>query len=92
MSVSRIVAGALFDFMGRLTMLEEPITLSGHHEPHQLLEIFKAWADERGLDTNEADVEDWQASLTNTLLLDTTNARMRPMPSSAVGPTVDLDA
>lgn len=57
--VKNIVAGALYDFMGRLMTGEEELTLSGHHEPHRLLEIFAAWAAERGLDIHDADVQHW---------------------------------
>jgi hypothetical protein len=55
-----LIAGALFDFMGRLTTLEDPITLSSKHEPHRLLEVFTEWAAERRLNTHNADVQRWQ--------------------------------
>lgn len=54
-----LIAGALYDFMGRLTTGEEEITLSGHHEPHRLLAIFEAWAAERRLNVANADVQHW---------------------------------
>jgi hypothetical protein len=54
-----LIAGALFDFMGRLTTLDEPLTLSGKHEPHRLLDVFGEWASERRLNTHDADVRRW---------------------------------
>ena len=56
----QLIAGALYDFMGRLTSQPDEITLSSHHEPHRLLEIFSEWAAERRLNVEDADVQHWQ--------------------------------
>lgn len=56
------IAGAIFDFMGYLTTRYTPIVSSRYHEPHDLLDAYCAWADERGLkpdDDYDADVNDW---------------------------------
>jgi hypothetical protein len=55
----QLIAGALFDFLGRLTSGDEEITLSGHHEPHRALDILKEWAAERRLNLEGADVLHW---------------------------------
>jgi hypothetical protein len=55
------IAGALFDFMGRLTTLDEPVTLSGRHDAGVIIPIAEAWAGERGLSLDEADVSGWNA-------------------------------
>lgn len=60
---SAVVVGALYDFMGRLTTLDRPVTVSRHHEVYGVLDAFEAWARERGLDVSQADVEHWQERL-----------------------------
>lgn len=60
---SAVVVGALYDFMGRLTTLDEPITVSRNHTVYALLEAFAAWGNERGLDMDKADVEHWHDRL-----------------------------
>lgn len=61
---SAVVAGALYDFMGRLTTLDEPITISREHTVYAILDAFKAWAADRGLNVEVADVSHWQKRLT----------------------------
>lgn len=56
---SAVVAGALYDFMGRLTTQDTPLILSSHHSVYDLMEAFTAWAKERGLDVDNADVLGW---------------------------------
>jgi hypothetical protein len=59
----QIISGALFDFMGFLTSRPEEITLSSHHEPHDLLKAFAEWAEERNLNTEHALVQDWRGAI-----------------------------
>jgi len=54
-----IIAGALFDFMGRLTTLPKTIKTGDVHTPHDLLDVFTVWAKERGLSIEKAMVQDW---------------------------------
>lgn len=61
-----VVVGALYDFMGRLTTLDEPITVSRSHEVYGVMEAFQAWARDRGLDINVADVEHWHERVAAT--------------------------
>src|SRR5678816_1138667 len=63
MSIHELIAGALYDFMGRLTAVDAPITLSRHHTPDRLLDVFKEWATDRGRNTEEADVQGWRFHL-----------------------------
>lgn len=64
-NVRAIVAGALFDFLGYLTTLDVPVTMSGAHDAARPLEIMDAWAKTRGLTLNTMDVyvQDWQTRL-----------------------------
>lgn len=62
---SAVVVGAFYDFLGRLTTLDEPITVSRSHEVYAILDAFTAWAKDRGLDIDKADVEHWQRRLTD---------------------------
>ena len=54
------VAGALFDFLGDLTSGDE-LTVGGSHECTPALDRLKVWADRRGLDIEDADVQNWSA-------------------------------
>lgn len=60
---SAVVVGALYDFMGRLTTLDEPITVSRSHTVYGVMDAFQAWATDRGLDINVADIQHWQERL-----------------------------
>jgi hypothetical protein len=55
----KVVSGALFDFMGRLTTLDEPIAVGGSEECSPILDVAEEWAEERGLDLGGADVTNW---------------------------------
>jgi hypothetical protein len=65
-SEAAVVAGALYDFMGYLTTGDRELVLSGHHEPYALMERFQEWAERRGLDIKDADVDDWHERLSGT--------------------------
>jgi hypothetical protein len=54
-----MIAGALFDFVGYLTTLDEPVTFSGKHDATAALDLLGEWASQRGLDLDEADVKGW---------------------------------
>lgn len=62
--IQRIVAGAIFDFAGFLTTLQEPITL-GHREETcaRTVKLIEEWAASRGLKLDNADVGGWQREL-----------------------------
>lgn len=64
---SAVVAGALYDFMGCLTTRDDPITLSRNHTVYDLMDAFTAWANERGLNVDAADVERWSERLNGDL-------------------------
>lgn len=63
MQIHEIVAGALFDFAGRLTTLPTPLTVWTGAEAPLLLSVLGEWAADRGLDLDQADVAGWQKSL-----------------------------
>jgi hypothetical protein len=58
--VKDIVAGALFDFVGFLTTLQEPVTLSARDDTSRPLRLLQEFAASRGLDLSDANVMDWQ--------------------------------
>lgn len=58
-----IISGALYDFMGFLTSRPQEVTLSDHHTPHDLLDAFREWAEERNLNIENALVLDWRESI-----------------------------
>jgi hypothetical protein len=65
-----IVRGALFDFMGKLTSLEEPLTLGRDHTVYRLMDIFTEWEKERGMTPwGSADVQGWQDRLEDDRML-----------------------
>lgn len=57
-----LIAGALYDFLGCLTTLHEPITLSENHAPHRALEVLTEWAKGRELKLDNADVKHWDTA------------------------------
>lgn len=58
-----MIAGALFDFLGYLTTRPEPLTLGSEHEAPPAVDALQAWASERGLSLEHADVHRWQQRL-----------------------------
>lgn len=59
-----VVQGALFDFMGYLTTLPEPITLSHTHPVGELLKHYDTWSEKRGITGEDpADVLGWPGRL-----------------------------
>ena len=60
MDVDKIVAGALYDIMGRLTTSKEPLIFSENHQAYPAVEFLTEFAHDRGLNMEGADVEGWQ--------------------------------
>ncbi|OZI74548.1 hypothetical protein [Bordetella genomosp. 12] len=54
-----VIAGALFDFMGFLTTLDQPVTLGASKEATIAVKLLEQWAEKRGLHLSEADVKGW---------------------------------
>ena len=57
----RVVAGALFDFMGWLTSRRERLVLSSTDDAAPAADAIKDFAEMRGLSLNDAKVQDWNA-------------------------------
>ena len=59
-----VIAGALFDFCGYLTTMpkDQAITVSGSHEASSIVEALKAWAANRSLHLDDADVSGWRVA------------------------------
>ena len=54
-----IIAGAIYDFMGHLTTLPKTIKAGGSETPYDVMDAFKIWAHDRGLNIEKAMVQDW---------------------------------
>jgi len=54
-----VIAGALFDLMGFLTTLDEPVALGSTEEAAIAVELLQRWAAKRGLNLDDADVKGW---------------------------------
>lgn len=61
--LQEIIAGALFDFCGHLTIQEVPLILSITHEATPLLRQLEKWSSSRGLPLEPADVHSWHKDL-----------------------------
>lgn len=59
-----VIAGALFDLMGFLTTLDEPVALGSTEEAAIAVELLQFWAAKRGLNLDGADVKGWKERLT----------------------------
>jgi len=53
------IAGALYDFMGYLTTRDSDIVVGKHAVVYPIMDAFKDWAYDRGLDIDHADVRNW---------------------------------
>ena len=62
-AIERIIAGALFDFMGMLTSQPEKTRFSDCDEAGPAVEQIKKFAKKRGLSLDEADVMGWSKAL-----------------------------
>lgn len=60
---ARVVAGALFDLMGHLTTMKEPVTFSSAHHAGPAVEILREFAKKRGLSLDDPDIQNWSAAL-----------------------------
>ena len=58
----RVVAGALFDFMGWLTSRRERLVLSSTDDAAPAADAIKDFAEMRGLSLDDAKVQDWNTA------------------------------
>ena len=57
-----MIAGALFDFAGYLTTMEQSITVGAKHDTMPVIDALQDWAEKRGNTRawlDHADVRDW---------------------------------
>lgn len=66
----RLIAGALFDFLGYLTTREGCLTLGSAHDATPALDMLKEWAKGRGLSLDDADVQNWQKQAITIKVID----------------------
>lgn len=57
----KVIAGALFDFLGFLTTRDKPTAFGATRNASPAVELLKEWADKRGLDLEDADVENFHS-------------------------------
>jgi len=62
-ALARIIAGALVDFMGKLTSQPEVCTFSSAHDASPAVDQLQQFAKLRGLFLDEANVKNWTAAL-----------------------------
>lgn len=70
-----VIAGALFDLMGFLTTLDEPVALGSTEEAAIAVELLQCWAAKRGLNLDGADVKGWKDRLTGPAAGDALDAK-----------------
>jgi hypothetical protein len=58
-----IISGALFDYSGYLTTLEDPISLGARQEASPAVTHLERWANRRSLSLDSADVSGWRSRL-----------------------------
>ena len=58
-----VISGALFDFAGYLTTLDESVTFGSFENASPMVEHLQAWAKKRELSLDDADVQHWPAML-----------------------------
>ena len=56
----KVIAGALFDFLGFLTTRDKPTSFGSTRNASPAVELLQEWADKRGLDLKDAAVESWR--------------------------------
>jgi hypothetical protein len=69
-TIEQVIAGALFDFAGHLTSMDEPATFSSRHDAAPAVKLLSDWAARRGLSLDEARVKDWAATLRQAARVD----------------------
>lgn len=69
-----LIAGALFDFMGRLTTRSKILEMGATKNTQPVLDVFKVWAKERGLNIDKAMVEDWNTLPAQVTIASVANA------------------
>ena len=56
----KVIAGALFDFLGFLTTRDKPTAFGATRNASPAVKLLQEWANKRGLDLDGADVEGWR--------------------------------
>jgi hypothetical protein len=61
LTTERLIAGALFDFVGYLTTRSVVLVTSERDNPAPIVDAMQEWATKRNFDLTEAEVRDWLA-------------------------------
>lgn len=90
-SLSVVIAGALFDFVGFLTARDKVIALGATEEASHAVEAIEEWAATRGLSLDEAAVGGWRELGTELaaplVVVDQSQVELSKAASSAIQPS-----
>ena len=62
-----LISGAIFDFAGYLTTLENVIPVGSSADAAPMVELIKDWAEKRNLNINDAAVMSWHIAYDEAL-------------------------
>lgn len=65
LDIDAIVSGAIFDFAGFLTTLDETVEIGMREDASLMVELVRKWSDRRGLPIDNAEVEHWRELYTH---------------------------
>jgi hypothetical protein len=82
-TMRRVIAGAIYDFAGRLTCREKPITLGSTHDAAPAAEACQEFLKLRGCSEGEPMVKDWQDHLGTSRAFADLKAAMQADPGYA---------
>lgn len=68
--IHRIVAGAIYDFAGFLTVQKEELNLGSMHDCGPLFDALTRWAENRNLYVPNADSQNWNQWLSRVSSID----------------------
>lgn len=68
--IHRIVAGAIYDFAGFLTVQKEELKLGSMHDCVPLVDALTRWAEIRNLYVLDADLQNWNQWLSRVTSID----------------------
>lgn len=63
MTEHRIIAGALYDFLGYITRTDPAIRVGKTEHPSRILDVFVEWAKLRDLNIDDAEISGWRKEL-----------------------------
>lgn len=65
--IEKVVAGAIFDFAGYLTTIENGFPIGSSYDSSPIVGEIEKWAIKRNLDLDDAEVENWNKIISNEI-------------------------